>query len=100
MPASTTSWCCPRCGQRHNLRTSSVGMIRRCQACGHKVRVSRSLLLAQAVMKLAGSVIGLVMLGLLCNWLFCSSSLKKDAQRPADATPADAVPAQGTRSGS
>jgi len=95
MPASTTSWSCPRCRQRQNIRTSSLGMIRRCQACGHKVRVSQFLLLKQAVGKLIGTGITVAVLGLVCNWLFCSSRPRNDDGQFANNATAP-VPAPGT----
>jgi hypothetical protein len=36
MLPSVYSGSCPRCGQRYNFRSQSVGLIRRCQRCGFK----------------------------------------------------------------
>lgn len=33
------SWICPHCGERNQSRTSSIGRLIRCPACGHRTRL-------------------------------------------------------------
>jgi hypothetical protein len=76
------------------IRTNAVGLIRRCQACGHKVKVSRFLLLKQAVGRLIGAGITVAVLGLVCNWLFCSSRPKNEQGQVVSNGPAPTVSGQ------